>query len=54
MKWVKRILLVLLVGFCLYYLVKQPEGAAAAVRQVFMAVVGVFTAIARFFSSLAG
>ena len=35
MTWVKRILLVLVVGFFLFYLIQQPEGAAAAVRTVF-------------------
>ncbi len=53
MKWIKRILLVLAVGFCLYYLVQQPEGAAAAVKQVFNAVVKAFSAIGTFFNSLA-
>ena len=38
MTWVKRILLVLVVGFLLFYLIQQPESAAAAVRTVFGAV----------------
>ena len=53
MKWVKRILLVLLVGFCLFYLIQQPEGAASAVRTVFGAVARAFQAIMTFFTSLA-
>ena len=32
MKWIKRMLLVLVVGFVLFYLVNQPQGAADAVR----------------------
>ena len=38
MQWVKKILLVLVVGFLLFYLFSSPEGAAAAVRTVFGAV----------------
>ena len=53
MKWVKRILLVLLVGFCLFYLIQQPEGAASAVRSVFGAVARAFQSIMTFFTSLA-
>ena len=54
MKFVKRVLLVLLVGFCLFYLIQQPEGAASAVRTVFGALARAFNAILLFFSSLAG
>lgn len=54
MKFVKRALLVLVVGFCLFYLVQQPEGAAAAVRTVFGAVARAFQSIILFFTSLAG
>ena len=54
MKWVKRILLVLLVGFVLFYLIQQPEGAAAAVRNIFAAVGRAFNSILIFFTSLAG
>ena len=53
MTWVKRILLVLVVGFFLFYLIQQPEGAAAAVRTVFSAVGVAFQSIVRFFTSLA-
>ncbi len=54
MKFVKRVLLVLVVGFCLFYLVQQPEGAAGAVRTVFGAVARAFASIITFFTSLAG
>jgi hypothetical protein len=54
MKFVKRVLLILLVGFCVFYLVQQPEGAANAVRTVFGAVARTFNAILLFFTSLAG
>lgn len=54
MKWVKRILVTLLIGFCLFYLVQQPEGAASAVRTVFLALAGAFRSIITFFTSLAG
>lgn len=53
MRWTKKILFVLIVGFCLFYVVQQPQGAAAAVRTVFGALVGVFQAIVTFFTSLA-
>jgi hypothetical protein len=52
--WAKRILLVLVVGFFLFYLISQPEGAASAVRTVFDALAVAFRAIVRFFTSLAG
>ena len=53
MTWVKRILAVLVAGFFLFYLIQQPESAAAAVRTVFDAVAVAFQAIVRFFTSLA-
>jgi hypothetical protein len=53
MTWVRRILFVLVVGFLLFYLIQQPESAAAAVRTVFDAVELAFQAIVRFFTSLA-
>ena len=52
MKLLKKIIFVLVVGFCLFYLVQQPEGAAEAVRTVFGALAGVFQAIVTFFTSL--
>lgn len=53
MKWTKKIIFVLVVGFCLFYLVQQPEGAAQAVRTVFGAIVRAFQAIVTFFTTLA-
>ena len=52
-KWTKKVLFILIVGFCLFYLIQQPEGAAEAVRTVFGALVRVFQAIVTFFTSLA-
>jgi hypothetical protein len=54
MGWVKKILLVLVVGFVVFYLIQRPESAAGAVRTVFGAIGMAFQAIVRFFSSLAG
>jgi small-conductance mechanosensitive channel len=53
MTWVKRILVILVIGFFLFYLITQPESAAAAVRTVFAAVGIAFRSIVRFFTSLA-
>ncbi len=53
MKWIKRILVVLIIGFCLFYLVQQPEDAATAVRTVFLALADAFQSIITFFTSLA-
>jgi hypothetical protein len=52
-KFVKRLVSVLVVGFCLFYVVNQPEGAAAAVRTAFLAVGDAFGSIITFFTSLA-
>ena len=53
MKWTKKVIFILVVGFCLFYLVQQPEGAAQAVRTVAGALQRVFQAIVTFFTSLA-
>lgn len=53
MKWTKKIVFVLVVGFCLFYVIQQPEGAADAVRTVFAALVRAFQAVVTFFTSLA-
>ncbi|SDS78618.1 hypothetical protein SAMN04488543_2377 [Friedmanniella luteola] len=53
MKWTKKIVFVLVVGFGLFYLIQQPEGAADAVKTVFGALVGAFQALVTFFTSLA-
>ncbi len=47
-KWVKTILIVLVVGFCLFYLFTRPEAAAEAVKNFF----GAIDAIGRFFAEL--
>jgi small-conductance mechanosensitive channel len=52
-KFFKRLLFVLVIGFCLFYVVNQPEGAAAAVRTAFLAVGRAFGSIITFFTSLA-
>jgi hypothetical protein len=52
-KWVKKILLFMFAIFAIFYLVTQPENAAAAVRRVFDAVAMAFSSIIVFFSSLA-
>ena len=53
MKWVKRILLGLVVLFALFYLVTRPEDAANAVQGAFAAVWGGVEAVGRVFTSLA-
>ena len=53
MPWLRKILLVLLVGFVLFYLIQRPESAAGAVRTVFAAVGAAFRSIVVFFNSLA-
>lgn len=54
MSFAKRALLVLLVGFLLFYLITRPESAAGAVRTVLGAIGMAFQSIFTFFSSLAG
>ncbi|WP_198671762.1 hypothetical protein [Desertihabitans aurantiacus] len=49
MSWVKKIVLVLVVAFALFYLFTRPEDAASAVR----AFIGAFGSIATFFEQLA-
>ena len=53
MTWARRVIVFLVVGFFLFYLISQPESAAAAVRTVFNAVAIAFRAIVQFFSALA-
>ena len=53
MPWVREILLVLLVGFGVFYLLRRSESAAGAVRSVFRAIAAAFRAIVVFFNSLA-
>ena len=52
-RFFKRVLFVLAIGFCLFYLVNQPEGAAAAVRNVFAALARAVGSIVTFFTTLA-
>ena len=52
-KFVKRLVFVVVLGFCLFYIVNQPEAAAAAVRTAFLAVGRAFGSIITFFTSLA-
>ena len=47
--WIKKILLVLVVAFVLFYLFTRPEAAAQAVMTFF----GAFESIGRFFTTLA-
>jgi hypothetical protein len=54
MKWVKKILLVLVIVFAVYYLISRPNDAAHAVRGLFTWLSGAVTAIFSFFTSLAG
>jgi hypothetical protein len=53
-KWIKRMLAVLVIGFVLFYLVNQPEGAAAAVRGAAAAVGNAINSLITFFNALAG
>jgi hypothetical protein len=53
-KWIKKILLALVVLFAVFYLVTRPEDAAAAVRGVAGAVARAFGSIVTFFTALAG
>jgi hypothetical protein len=48
----KKGLTFLVLAFIIYYLVTQPEGAAAAVRGAFDAVIDAFHAIIEFFNAL--
>lgn len=53
-KHVKKAALVLVVLFCLFYLISRPQDAAGAVRGAVDAVVGAILAIFTFLSTLAG
>jgi hypothetical protein len=53
MKWVKRFVIFLVVGFALFYLIAHPEAAANAVRAVINALAVVFRSILIFFQALA-
>ena len=49
----RKAVYLLVIGFAVYYLVSQPEGAADAVRGALAAVGDAMNAIIRFFSALA-
>jgi hypothetical protein len=53
-KWVKKVLVALVILFAGFYLVTRPEDAASAVRGVFLALARAVTSIFTFFTSLAG
>ena len=48
----KKLLLLLVIGFAAFYLLTRPEGAATAVEDATAGLVGAFEAIARFLTSL--
>jgi hypothetical protein len=52
MRWVRKILVLLVVTFAVFYLVTRPEDAAAAVRGAFNALAKAFSSIIVFFTSL--
>lgn len=52
MKWIKRIVVLLVVIFALFYLFTRPTDAAAAVKSAFGAVGSGLNSIITFFSSL--
>jgi hypothetical protein len=52
-KFIKKVLLAVVVIFAVFYVVTRPEDAAAAVRNAFRALGTVFNAIRTFFASLA-
>ena len=54
MVWIKRIIVILVVAFALFYLIAQPEAAANAVQALFSAIAKVFRSIIIFFQSLTG
>ncbi len=53
MKYVKKVIVAVIVLFCLFYLISRPEDAAAAVRGAVDAVVGAVQSLFTFLASLA-
>jgi hypothetical protein len=51
---VKRVVLILIVAFFIFYLISQPESAASLVRTIWDGLLHFFRAVGKFFSSLAG
>lgn len=54
MKWLQKVLVIIIAVFALFYLFTRPEAAAAAVRTVFIALSHAFSSVITFFTSLAG
>jgi hypothetical protein len=54
MRWIRKIIVLLVVTFAVFYLVTRPEAAAAAVRNAFGALANAFSSIITFFTTLAG
>lgn len=54
MKWLRKVFVAIVMIFALFYLITRPEDAAAAVRNVFVALSHAFNSIIVFFTSLAG
>jgi hypothetical protein len=52
MKWVRKVLLLLVVTFAVFYLVTRPVDSANAVRGVFGALLKVVDSLGTFFKSL--
>ncbi len=53
MKWIKRVLVTIVVVFALFYLFTRPESAADAVKTAGGAVGNAFDSIVTFFNTLA-
>lgn len=54
MKWIRKALMIIFMVFAIFYLITRPEDAAAAVRNLFVALSKAFNSIIVFFTSLAG
>jgi hypothetical protein len=54
MKWIKRILLVMVVAFVAFYLIGRPNDAAAVVRGGIDGLANAVNSFFTFFSALAG
>lgn len=54
MKWTKRIILVLVFGFVLFYLYNNPTGAADALKGAAAAVGTAINSLITFFNALSG
>jgi hypothetical protein len=53
-RWIRRILGLLVIGFVLFYLVNQPQGAADSVRGILAALGGALQSLVTFFTALTG